>query len=242
MSNGVQVISRAVEILRLMRKQNGALTLGQLSFLTALPKSTVQRIVGSLVGEGLMKSSTKTRGFVLGPGFYALSIQGTRDVVNLLRPFLEDLSERTGETVDLAIYEDYRLKFVDQIPGSQRLRAISAVGDNFPLSNTANGHAVLRLLPASERVTVLRREKVADDQHEALKNLSPNGDGFFVGEDLDQKDMGISAAGIGFQCFEVGIFAISVVAPSSRYQLNRGAIKKQLRTTADKLNKIGLVF
>lgn len=242
MSNGVQVISRAIEILRLMRKHNGALTLGKLSVDTALPKSTVQRIVGTLVDEGLMKPSTKSRGFVLGPGFYALSIQGLQDVINLLRPFLEDLSQRTGETVDLAFYTNHRLEFVDQIPGSQRLRAISAVGDVFPLSNTANGHAVLQFLPSSERSAILQRENVTYDQHEALLNLRPGVDSVFIGEDLDQKDVGISAAGIGFQCFEVGIFAISVVAPSTRYKLNRNVILKELRATAGSLSRIGLVF
>ena len=38
------------------------------------------------------------------------------------------------------------LVFIDQVIGSQRLRAVSAVGDTFPLYCTANGKAYLAQL------------------------------------------------------------------------------------------------
>ncbi len=37
--------------------------------------------------------------------------------------------------------------FLDQVPGSHRLRTVSPVGEVFPLTPTANGRAVLATMP-----------------------------------------------------------------------------------------------
>ena len=54
-----------------------------------------------------------------------------------------------SETVDLSAVKGDHLVFVDQVTGSQRLRAVSAVGETFPLYCTANGKAYLAQLDDS---------------------------------------------------------------------------------------------
>jgi hypothetical protein len=44
-------------------------------------------------------------------------------VVELAHPYLKQLSIKTGETVDLALFRRDHMVFVDQIAGSHRLRA-----------------------------------------------------------------------------------------------------------------------
>ena len=68
------------------------------------------------------------------------------DFVALARPFLVKLSNELNETVDLATIKDDHLVFIDQVIGPQRLRAVSAVGESFPLYCTANGKAYLAQL------------------------------------------------------------------------------------------------
>src|SRR5205807_9742304 len=79
----------------------------------------------------------------LGPTLLRLAASVHTDFASLARPFLMKLSSELRETVDLATIKSDHLVFVDQVVGSQRLRAVSAVGETFPLYCTANGKAYL---------------------------------------------------------------------------------------------------
>ena len=68
--------------------------------------------------------------------------------------FLQALSRDVSETVDLSTLRGRTAIFVDQVPGTSRLIAISAVGDTFPLHCSANGKALLACLPP-DRVRTL---------------------------------------------------------------------------------------
>ena len=59
-------------------------------------------------------------------------------IATTFRPTLERVAELTGETVDLSILRAGQMWFIDQIESGHRLRAVSAVGDRFPLHDTAN--------------------------------------------------------------------------------------------------------
>ena len=64
--------------------------------------------------------------------------------------FSSSLVHELKETVDLAARSTaIILVFVDQVIGSHRLRAVSAVGEAFPLYCTANGKAYLAELDAA---------------------------------------------------------------------------------------------
>ena len=79
----------------------------------------------------------------LGPTILRLAGSARTDFVAVARPFLSQLSNELKETVDLSVIKKDHLVFIDQVIGSQRLRAVSAVGETFPLHCTANGKAYL---------------------------------------------------------------------------------------------------
>src|SRR5690349_17496301 len=140
----VQVIARAATILRALEDENTGLSLGQIAQRVNLARSTVQRIVAALETEKLVIAATPNGRVRLGPAILRLAASVRSDFVTLARPLLERLSEELHETVDLSKKD--HLVFIDQVIGSQRLRAVSAVGDTFPLYCTANGKAYLAQL------------------------------------------------------------------------------------------------
>ena len=142
----VQVIARAATILRALEDENAGLSLGQIAQRVNLARSTVQRIVAALEAEKLVIAATPNGRVRLGPTILRLAASVRSDFITLARPLLEQLSEELHETVDLSTVKKDHLVFIDQVIGSQRLRAVSAVGDTFPLYCTAKDKAYLAQL------------------------------------------------------------------------------------------------
>lgn len=230
--SGIQVIARAAAILRVLRDNSGGMSLGQIAERVDLPRSTVQRIVGALQAERLVIASSSGGSIRLGPEITALS-EGTHyNVVEECRLHLSELSRRLGETTDLSVLRGAQMIFLDQVPGTHRLRTVSAVGDVFPLTTTANGRAALALL-APERARALveaewrRRDQPGDwpDFAGMLERVRAEG----LAWDLDEHTQGISALGGAFRDRNGEIHAISVPVPSQRFALIRPQIEAALR-------------
>lgn len=153
-SNGMQLIARAAAVMRTLAERRSGLGLSELAAAVDLPKSTTHRIVQALHAEDLVVVSGG-RPIRLGPGAARLAAATRGTIRDELRPFLEQLSRATNETVDLAVLEGDTLRFIDQIPAPHRLRAVSIVGATFPLHCTANGKALLASLPRKSAAALL---------------------------------------------------------------------------------------
>lgn len=221
--NGIQVIARAAAILRVLKGAQTGMSLGQIAEQVGLPRSTVQRIVGALQAERLVIASG-AGGVRLGPELHALAESTRYNIVDTVRPLLMELSRATEETVDLSICRGANMIFLDQIAGTQRLRAVSGIGDAFPLTATANGKACLAAMD-DKTVEKLAREEWARTGHsgslEALTaeiaEIRQSG----IAYDLDEHTEGISACGIAFSDWKGDLYAISIPVPSTRFRRNR---------------------
>jgi DNA-binding IclR family transcriptional regulator len=227
---GIQVIARAAAILRACKSNEAGMSLGNIAEDVKLPRSTVQRIVNALITEGLLQNSSAIRSIRLGPEIYALAENTRSSVLEVAHPFLKKLSEQTGETVDLAIFKRDHMVFIDQVAGSHRLRAVSAVGDQFPLLTTANGRAALSLLNAQELAMALP----APAPQRILKLISAiHKTGIAV--DNEEHSSGICALGTAFKDLTGVIYAISIPMPSVRFVNNRKVFQAALLQTRQEL-------
>jgi len=231
-TGGVQVISRAAEILRALKADDRGMSLGAIAERVGLPRSTVQRLVNALIAEGLVVASSAEGGLRLGPEIQALAAASRLAVGDLLRPVLEELSQKTGETVDLSVFRDDHMVFVDQVVGTHRLRAVSAVGEVFPMTTTANGKATLSLLDEEVVDAIATRELEAKNgSKKAIRQLRveigrARQAGYAL--DLDEHTEGISAVGAAFAAQTGSIYAISIPAPSHRFGEQRATLTQAL--------------
>jgi DNA-binding IclR family transcriptional regulator len=242
-ASGIQVINRAARILRALRDEDEGLSLGQIAERVGLPRSTVQRIVHALVEERLLMAASPTGRVRLGMEILALANSSKIDIVEIAHPHLKALSDATGETVDLAVLRRDHLVFLDQVAGSHRLRAVSAVGEVFPLHCTANGKACLALLdPAEVKQRLARQELRAAGGRprslssllQELKQVSRSGLAF----DEEEHSAGISAIGTAFRDQAGTIHAISIPAPTSRFNDMRDRMAPLLLDTRQRLQQI----
>lgn len=220
-TSSIQVISRAANILRLLGKETDGLSLGQIASHVELPRSTVQRIVSALADEGFISNTKRNGSICLGPEIQQLAKASGKSIKDRLRPVMKSLSDETGETVDLAILEDGRMRFIDQIEGSQRLRTVSSIGEAFPLTNTANGKAALASLDRAQAVSLIKSELgLSRETGKALKNLLSELDLIDAGElatDENEHTDGICALGVAGIDENGVVYAISIPVPATRY-------------------------
>ncbi len=232
----VQVIARAAAILRALEEQPAGLSLGQISQRVGLARSTVQRIVAALAAEKLLIAASPTGRVRLGPTILRLAASARTDFVATARPFLMRLSSELNETVDLATIKKDHLIFVDQVIGPQRLRAVSAVGETFPLYCTANGKAYLagmdeaaiaRLIGTSFEQRTPNTITRLDDLLKQLRAVRKSGVAF----DREEHTLGICAAGVVLRDLLGNDVAISVPVPAQRFYQQEKLIAERLLAT-----------
>lgn len=237
-ATGVQVIARAAEVLRSLKDQNCGMSLGQIAERAGLPRSTVQRIVNALIAEGLVMMSSS--GYRLGPEIQSLAKAGLIDAAELLRPILARAARSTGETVDLAVMRNGAMIFIDQLAGSHRLRAVSAVGEVFPMAITANGKAALALCDDATVRSVLTTEfkgasaRIASVTAELVEARAR---GYAM--DVDQHTNGISAIGAAIKDATGVIYALSIPVPSQRFEPMLDILTAALEIAVADIRKLG---
>jgi len=155
--DGVQVLSRAAQMLRRLAAEPDGLTSIELADRVGLPRSTAYRIVGTLCQEGFMRvtPSGKLR---IGAGLMGIAAAGRRDLRHEAAPYLERLSHELHETVELVVLDGDEALFTNQFVSSRSLRVVAEVGDRFPLYCTACGKALLAELPHAEAERLLPKK------------------------------------------------------------------------------------
>lgn len=230
----MNVLAKAARVIKACHRLGGGLSLGDLARETKLPRSTVQRIVQTLAAERFLVSTGKARTIHLGPELLAMGADMTLDIADRAHPILKELARETGETVDLSRLNRDHAVFVDQIPGSQRLQAMSAVGQTFPLHCTANGKAMLSLLEEDRMKQVLMRPlqvytpQTIRDPVALRKQLTTiRASGLAI--DSEEHTLGISALGMAFVAPTLQIYAVSIPIPTLRFRDVRDTCERHLR-------------
>lgn len=234
---GVQAIARAASMLRALEATPAGLGLGELAAEVGLAKSTVHRLAGALAEEGLVARGAdgKVR---LGPALAGLGAASQEALSERLRPVLLKLRRATGETVDLAVLDGAAVRFVDQLPAPQRLRAVSSVGELFPLHCTANGKALLAAMPESGARALLPESlprltgRTIASRAELLSELAEVRRGG-VAYDRGEHSEGICAVGAAIGAgAEPAVAAISVPVPAQRFEGREEELAEAIRAAA----------
>src|ERR1700722_2501793 len=162
---GVQVIARAASVLRALEGRPEGLSLGQIAKEVRLARSTVQRIVAALAAEDFVAEAQPGHGVRIGPGLARIAASLSSNYGEILRPHLVALRDHVAETVDLSILSGGSAVFIDQIAGQQRLVALSAIGERFPLHCTANGKAILSCFAKEDAVALIEKSVAEHPGH-----------------------------------------------------------------------------
>lgn len=137
------VLGKAVTILRSFRPEDQVLPLAELVRRTELHKATVHRLAGELVANRLLDRVDS--GYRLSGGLFELGMLASleRSLLEMAMPFLQDLYERTHETVHLGVRDGHDVVYVAKIGGHRQAKSPSRTGGRIPLHCSAIGKALL---------------------------------------------------------------------------------------------------
>ena len=227
--NSIQVITRAVRVLRALEGEPEGLSLGQIALRVGLARSTVQRIVDALRAEQFVIAASLTAGVRLGPALIRLAASASVEFDQITRPIMSDLSKAVGETVDCpcsrAAWQSSPIRCK-----ACTVCAVSSIGESFPLHCTANGKAIMSVL-SDEKVTRLLKNPLPrltlntiTKPAELLKDIQAcrrTGIAF----DNEEHTVGISAIGTGFLDPMGRALGLSIPVPTTRF----GKIQEKLQ-------------
>jgi DNA-binding IclR family transcriptional regulator len=233
--SGIRVIARAADVLRALEGRDEGLSLGQIAKQLELPRSTVQRIVDALDAENFVIAASPTARVKLGPALMRIAGSVRFHVAEVARPYIERLSGETGETVDLSIMDQDKLVFLDQVPGSHRLRAVSAVGVSFPLHCSANGKALLAAVDENQLGRLKKHMKLTPYTANTItswKKLCAELDRIRregIAYDREEHSLGISAVAAVVRSPSGELAAISVPTPTQRFEGMEAKLRNGLK-------------
>lgn len=190
-------------------------------------KSTVHRLLGTLKEEGFVEQNATTGRYGLGLRLLDLGAQaGARlDLHESASPYLDDLRNRTGETVHIAVLNGHEVVYVERRESPRTLRLFSQIGRRNGAHCTSTGKVLLahlapdaldRLLEG--RVLEARTAHTITDHarlREELGKIRNRG----YGTNMNESELGIAsiAAPIRDSHGDV-VAAISVAGPLPRFE------------------------
>ncbi|MBU8878050.1 IclR family transcriptional regulator [Bacillus sp. FJAT-29790] len=205
--NMVKSVSRALDIIMLVSMRKGGLGVTEIANQIDINKSSVYRILSTLVQYGYVEQDKETGRYKLGYKFLEVSskLLESIDLREEARPFLQELENETNEVIHLVVYDQGEVVYIEKLEGNETLRMHSKVGKRAPMHCTSVGKAILAHLPSSIVLDILERkgmpvhtDKTITDKETFLQELSSvRKSGFAL--DLEENEYGIT-------CIAVPIF------------------------------------
>lgn len=243
--NPIQVADRLFHTMEVLA-ESGPTGLMDLAATLDLNKSTVHRILNSLIYMGYVKQSAETSKYSLTFKIWDLANQLLiqNDIVDIARPHLKELVSRCGETAHLVQIDGAKAVYIDKVESyTNSVRMVSKVGKSIPLYCSGVGKALLAEMDATDVKAIWDRSDI--------KELTPHTITSFKGlkEKLEQvRKQGYALDDeeneLGVRCIAACIkdykgtpkYAFSISAPTNRMSDERIAkLAKNVLETQKKL-------
>ncbi|MFT5706795.1 MAG: IclR family acetate operon transcriptional repressor [Oceanospirillaceae bacterium] len=235
-------IQRVLQILEIVAGARQAITATEINRHLNLPKPTIHRLCAQLVDDEFIQSRLDGRGFVCGKRLnsIALSVLSNNDFQTAQRHrILENLSNKLGETCNIAVLDGDQSLYYDRIETHWPLRAQLQINDKVPLHCTASGKLFLSELSSVQRSRLLQRLPLArytDNTLTSAQMLKPELSKTRkqqVGIDNEEFFKGMIAVAVPIRDKEKRMFAaLAVHAPTARLTLDKALLNIPLMRQA----------
>jgi len=155
----VRAAARAVAVLSAFDLVTKPLSLSEISQIAGLDRSATQRIVHTLVQLGMVVRDPEDRGYLPGNRLLTMAHSSLRlnPICQKATPVLLELRRRTGERVDLSLWDDTKIIYAVRMPYKNEIFVGTLTGNAVPTYCTAGGLAILSRLADDEIADIVGR-------------------------------------------------------------------------------------
>lgn len=237
----IKSLEKALRLLECFTPAEPELGVTELSRILDMHKSTVFNIIDTLEYMGYLEKNKKTGKYRLGLKILQLShnLYSNYDLRNILNPLLQELAQKTEETIYLGVLCDNEVIYLDSVVTASSISLRNVVGVKAPLYCTGIGKALLSALPEDEirkRISspmVSFTDKTIVDIDMLIKDLAVSKERGYAIDNMEHE--------FGVKCVSAPMFAIngqvscavSISGPSLRFNdetiENYGNILKEMQ-------------
>ncbi len=201
----IQAVQRAVQILDCFDPPDKGYSLGELSSLVSLNKSTAHGIINTLVECSYIVQDPSTGKYHLGSKLLekGLMMLERLDVPYPVHPHLERIADKHQNTAHLYLYVAGELYCADKVEAGSFVIISSRVGSRLPFHATASGKVVLAHLSERELRVALGNIEYTVFTSRTISSRAA----------LEESLPGIRSTGYAIEDEEVEIGAYSIAVP-----------------------------
>ncbi len=223
--NPIQVADKIFQVIEILA-ENGPMGIMELSHSLGYHKSTIHRLVNSLVCLGYIRQDEESLKYSLSLKILEIGskILEQTNMASLIHPSLRKLSEQTGETVHLVRREGTEAVYIDKVESStSSIRMVSRVGSRIPLYCSGVGKALLAELTDEEIRRIWQASDIRrltpytiteyDQLMEKIREVRRNG----YAVDDEENEEGVRCIAVSLRDYhKEPVYALSISAPVGR--------------------------
>jgi IclR family transcriptional regulator, KDG regulon repressor len=141
----VTSLDKALLILELLIDQGRDLSITEICQKLGMVKGTVHRVLSTLVARKFIQQNSKTKMYGLGVRTLEIGMDSKKErfLRIAMAPFLMELYETCGETVNAAVWEYNGIRYIYRLESESLLRISTTAGARFPGYCCATGKILL---------------------------------------------------------------------------------------------------
>ena len=155
--------ARTIDILELFSKKGKPLTLTEISKTLGIPKTSAFDIIYTLLDKNILEYNNKQfKTFQIGLRLFEITLLalGKTDLHRVSRPYLDQLLEKTGETIYLAVENNGEVVYLDKAEGTSAVRFAAELGTRRPIYCTGLGKAILATHTDTKVREIIKRNRL----------------------------------------------------------------------------------
>lgn len=145
-------LRRGLAVLRLFNQDRRVIAVPEMVRALGISRASAFRLAYTLEMDGYLRRVPHSDAFELGLNVLSLGFEylGSLDLLEIARPILEDLRDRTDASAHLGVRDGTEVIYLLKAPSRHRLRSNVSIGSRMPAHATSVGRVLLFDLPDAE--------------------------------------------------------------------------------------------
>ena len=219
----IRSFAKGMNVLELL-SDNEFLTVAQVARLMNINRASSHRFLSTLKELGYADKDDNSRYFLTSKVIaLGMKVLDRFEIRKIARPFLQELSAKFNETINLGYFDGEEVLTIDKIDSTEILRMDAGIGGGEPAYCTSLGKAILAFLPDMQLQEYLQATEIAsftpntvvskDKLMQELMQIKENG------YSIDDEELSVGLRCVGAPLFNhsgQALYAISLSGPSIR--------------------------